>query len=73
MVAPKNPHVWIRPPHLPIEHRGFVVSWQRMDDGIWWAHVLYLDARSGEQVWVDVPADRVRPVESTPNTGSAYG
>lgn len=72
MIAPKNPHAWVRPPHLPTEHRGFLVEWVQMDDG-WRARVLYLDARTGEQVWVEVPRDRVRPVDSPPNIGSAYG
>lgn len=73
MIAPKNPHVWVRPPHLPVEHRGFLVEWLPMDDGGWRARVLYLDPRSGDPVWVEVPSDRVRAVESTPHTGSAYG
>lgn len=71
--APRNPHVWVRPMHQPTEHRGFLVAWLK-DGGVWvGAEVLYLDPKTGTEVRVEVPRDRVRPADGAPFTGSAYG
>ena len=43
-----------------------------MDEGSWFARVTYAEP-DGRLITDWIPADRVRPVHSTPNTGSAYG
>lgn len=73
LFRPKNSHVYVRPPHLPTEHQGFVVAWHKLDDGSWAVRVIYLHPQTGEEVRVEVTPDRVRPVDSAPFTGSAYG
>lgn len=69
---PRTRHVWVKLDHQPIEHPGFVLDWRRTDTG-WDALVTYyVEAdRCAFTTWLE--AHRLRPVESTPSIGSAYG
>lgn len=73
LFRPRHPHVFVRPPHLPTEYPGLLVAWRKLDDGSWAARVIYLHPQTGAEVRVEVPPDRVRPLDSRAFTGSAYG
>jgi len=51
---------------------GLVLEWRRDTGGSWQALVTWVEAR-GKVITAWVPADELRPVESPPRTGSAYG
>ena len=72
MTEPRTRHVWVRPPDIPVEHQGLLLEWRQYDSGDWWGRVLYVD-REGREIMEWIPRDRIRPVRSEPNTGSAYG
>jgi hypothetical protein len=64
--------VWVRPAFAPAEMPGLVLEWRRDAGGSWQALVTWVEAR-GKVITAWVPADELRPVESPPRTGSAYG
>lgn len=72
MAKPKTRHVWVRPPNLPVEHQAFLLEWRQTETGDWFARVLWVDHEYREVMdWVS--AERVRPVGSQAQIGSAYG
>ncbi|WP_370287881.1 hypothetical protein [Nocardioides sp.] len=64
-------HVWVRPAFVPVELPGLLIEWRCDDDG-WRGLVSYAD-RDGRIVTEWLPAGNLRPIKSSPNTGSAYG
>lgn len=64
-------HVWVRPAFVPTELAGLVLEWRSGDQG-WEGYVLYAD-REGRMVMEWLPAANLRPIKSSPQTGSAYG
>jgi hypothetical protein len=64
-------HVWVRPAFVPVELPGFVLAWRSTADG-WEGLVTYAD-RDGRIVTDWLPAANLRPIKSSPQTGSAYG
>lgn len=63
--------MWVRPALVPTELPGLVLDWRRTPDG-WQALVTMVETR-GRVVTEWVPAERMRPVKSSPRVGSAYG
>ena len=63
-IAPKTHHVWVRTPHVPIEHFGFLYWWRQKADGEWFGWVTWIDHSKTvhEPQWV--PRAWIRPEES---------
>lgn len=64
-------HVWVRPAFVPVELPGLVIDWRSGDQG-WEGLVSYAD-RNGRIVTEWLPAANLRPIKTSPQTGSAYG
>ncbi|NYI47674.1 hypothetical protein BJ993_004754 [Nocardioides aromaticivorans] len=56
---------------MPTELAGLVLEWRSGDKG-WEGYVMYAD-REGRMVMEWLPAANLRPIKSSPQTGSAYG
>lgn len=71
-VRPSTHHVWVKTPHVPIEHQGFLAWWLESPDG-WMGLVTWVD-QTGEPVgpqWI--PASWIRPERShARHAGTAY-
>lgn len=63
--------MWVSLEFVPAELPGFVLDWKRDGDG-WQALVMYVDADE-KIITTWMGSDRLRPVESSPQIGSAYG
>ncbi len=74
MNSPKTRHVWCRPDLSVVEHQGLILSaeWERRGDVVG-ARVQYVVEATGRTVTEWLSSDRLHPVESQPNIGSAYG
>lgn len=74
MNSPSTRHVWCRPELSAVEHQGLILSeeWEQRD-GVTGARVQYVVEATGRAVVEWLERDRMRPVVSQPNIGSAYG
>lgn len=74
MTSPSTRFVWCRPELSVVEHQGLILSeaWEERD-GVIGARVQYVIEATRRVVTEWLPRDRLRPVESQPNIGSAYG
>ncbi|MFD0807923.1 hypothetical protein ACFQ0K_17650 [Nocardioides caeni] len=64
-------HVWVRPEFVPIELPGLLLEWRNDEHG--WRGLVSYAERDGRIVTQWLPAANLRPVKSSPRTGSAYG
>ena len=74
MSTPRTRHAWCRPKLSAVEHQGLILSeqWEERD-GVIGARVQYV-VEATRKVSIEwLPRERLRPVESQPFTGSAYG
>lgn len=74
MNSPSTRFVWCRPELSAVEHQGLIMSeeWEQCGE-VTGARVQYV-VEATRKVSIEwLPKDRLRPVESQPNIGSAYG
>ncbi len=74
MNSPSTRFVWCRPELSAVEHQGLILSeeWEQRGEVVG-ARVQYVVEATRRVVTEWLPQERLRPVDSQPFTGSAYG